>query len=301
VNTSCVCFPCFWLLASIYLRSMSEVVDLNNNDDPQDSLVYLAGDFPNEVIHFLQATISIGISFGFVPLVCILGVVRNLTHDGCCNRPLWTWLCIHCGLQLLQLPLRTCVMHCLHKARLQETDTVMRESIEWLTTSLPWKLNKIVSFLAYGWLVLGVVWVLHAGSCQLSSVCMFLIVVAGAKFLLTWVLFQYLIPAPQQQEEEHPEELDDLQHQGASWELIDSMPIVTHVLVDSDVAQDTCVVCLSDFDDGQSLRRLPCCHMFHQGCIDEWLSRRKSCPLCLQDVESTPQSSRISQREKKDA
>lgn len=279
---------------------MSEVLDLSNSEDPQDALVVIAGDFPNEVIHFLQATVLTGICFGFVPLVCTIAVVCNVANGGCCNRPLRTWLFTHCVLQLLQLPLRICFMHCLHQARLSHTDIGMRDSIERLTASLPWKLNKIVSFLAYGWLVLGVVWFLNASSCKLSFVCMFLIVVAGAKILLTWALFQHLIPVPQQQED-LPQGLDDLQQQGASWELIDSMPIVTHVHADSDVAQDTCVVCLSDFEAGQSLRRLPCCHTFHQGCIDEWLSRRKVCPLCLQDVESTPPCSRISHWEKKEA
>ncbi|KAF7063196.1 hypothetical protein CFC21_069717 [Triticum aestivum] len=43
----------------------------------------------------------------------------------------------------------------------------------------------------------------------------------------------------------------------------------------------TCVVCLAEYADGDELRRLPGCkHAFHRLCVDEWLRRRPSCPLC---------------------
>merc|ERR1712125_78940 len=42
----------------------------------------------------------------------------------------------------------------------------------------------------------------------------------------------------------------------------------------------SCMVCLADFTKGEWCRRLPCRHVFHQGCIDEWLTRANSCPIC---------------------
>merc|ERR1712173_123962 len=30
----------------------------------------------------------------------------------------------------------------------------------------------------------------------------------------------------------------------------------------------------------RGIRRLPCGHMFHEGCVFEWLSRDFKCPLC---------------------
>ncbi|CAA7409089.1 unnamed protein product [Spirodela intermedia] len=47
----------------------------------------------------------------------------------------------------------------------------------------------------------------------------------------------------------------------------------------------TCAVCLQDFKNGESTKRLPvCCHLYHAACIDEWLLRHRSCPLCRRNL-----------------
>eukprot|EP00747_Dinoflagellata_sp_TGD_P164135 gnl/TRDRNA2_/TRDRNA2_183642_c0_seq1.p1 gnl/TRDRNA2_/TRDRNA2_183642_c0~~gnl/TRDRNA2_/TRDRNA2_183642_c0_seq1.p1 ORF type:complete len:508 (+),score=87.49 gnl/TRDRNA2_/TRDRNA2_183642_c0_seq1:109-1524(+) len=51
------------------------------------------------------------------------------------------------------------------------------------------------------------------------------------------------------------------------------------------VQQSQCMVCLCDFADGEVCRRLPCCHVFHQGCVDEWLRRYTDCPICKANVD----------------
>lgn len=43
--------------------------------------------------------------------------------------------------------------------------------------------------------------------------------------------------------------------------------------------QTQCMVCLSDFEQGEEVRKLPCGHVFHVGCIDEWLRRCTDCPI----------------------
>lgn len=42
-----------------------------------------------------------------------------------------------------------------------------------------------------------------------------------------------------------------------------------------------CAVCLSEFEDYETLRLLPkCSHVFHPDCIDGWLASRSTCPVC---------------------
>jgi len=48
--------------------------------------------------------------------------------------------------------------------------------------------------------------------------------------------------------------------------------------------QVTCMVCLSEYEEGEVLRTLPCFHSYHQGCIDIWLQRNKTCPVCKNSI-----------------
>ncbi len=43
-----------------------------------------------------------------------------------------------------------------------------------------------------------------------------------------------------------------------------------------------CAICLSDYEVGDMIRRLPCDghHHFHQECVDDWLKLNASCPNC---------------------
>lgn len=49
--------------------------------------------------------------------------------------------------------------------------------------------------------------------------------------------------------------------------------------------QEQCMVCLSEFTAGEEVRRLPCSHVFHAPCIDEWLRRCTDCPICKANVD----------------
>lgn len=44
-------------------------------------------------------------------------------------------------------------------------------------------------------------------------------------------------------------------------------------------------MCFEPFADGSDeVRLLPCGHLFHSQCVDEWLKRSRLCPSCNQDV-----------------
>ena len=46
-----------------------------------------------------------------------------------------------------------------------------------------------------------------------------------------------------------------------------------------------CSICLSEFEDGQTVKTLRCGHSFHPECIDTWLvNERALCPVCRQGI-----------------
>eukprot|EP00949_MAST-11_sp_MAST-11-sp1_P001697 g1697.t1 len=50
---------------------------------------------------------------------------------------------------------------------------------------------------------------------------------------------------------------------------------------DSEFQQDSCVICLCEFEDGDMLCVLPCKHEYHRECIEPWLLKKSNlCPIC---------------------
>jgi len=45
-------------------------------------------------------------------------------------------------------------------------------------------------------------------------------------------------------------------------------------------SSQNCAICMDTFTEGEIIRDLKCGHSFHRGCIDEWLMRKSTCPLC---------------------
>ncbi|XP_041073807.1 E3 ubiquitin-protein ligase Arkadia-like isoform X2 [Polyodon spathula] len=50
--------------------------------------------------------------------------------------------------------------------------------------------------------------------------------------------------------------------------------------------EEKCTICLSMLEEGEDVRRLPCMHLFHQLCVDQWLTTNKKCPICRVDIEA---------------
>uniref|UniRef100_A0A6N2NAG3 RING-type domain-containing protein n=1 Tax=Salix viminalis TaxID=40686 RepID=A0A6N2NAG3_SALVM len=46
-----------------------------------------------------------------------------------------------------------------------------------------------------------------------------------------------------------------------------------------------CCICLAKYKDKEEVRKLPCSHMFHLKCVDQWLRIISCCPLCKQELE----------------
>ncbi|KAK3590232.1 hypothetical protein CHS0354_041299 [Potamilus streckersoni] len=48
---------------------------------------------------------------------------------------------------------------------------------------------------------------------------------------------------------------------------------------------ETCPVCLVDFELKEYVSVCPCQHIFHQNCLIEWLQHKNACPLCKAPVQ----------------
>ncbi|XP_030533682.1 RING-H2 finger protein ATL51-like isoform X2 [Rhodamnia argentea] len=72
---------------------------------------------------------------------------------------------------------------------------------------------------------------------------------------------------------------------GLDEALIKSIAVCRYKKDDGGVTEGTCSVCLSEFQEDESIRLLPkCTHAFHVPCIDMWLKSHSNCPLCRSDV-----------------
>lgn len=88
--------------------------------------------------------------------------------------------------------------------------------------------------------------------------------------------------------EEIPNMFDTGGSKGLAGDRVEKIPkvkITNNNNVDASGEKASCSVCLQDFQLGETVRSLPHCHhMFHLPCIDEWLVRHGSCPLCRRDL-----------------
>lgn len=74
---------------------------------------------------------------------------------------------------------------------------------------------------------------------------------------------------------------------GLPQSIIDSITVFKYKKDDGLVEGTECAVCLSEFEEDESLRLLPkCSHAFHIPCIDTWLRSHKNCPLCRAPIVS---------------
>ncbi|KAL3716539.1 hypothetical protein ACJRO7_008179 [Eucalyptus globulus] len=88
---------------------------------------------------------------------------------------------------------------------------------------------------------------------------------------------------------------DELVFRGLSQDALKRLPSQV-IMEDMKTMQSICcAICLQNIEVGETVRSLPRCHhMFHLTCVDKWLVRCGSCPVCRQNVNC--KAPRISQR-----
>ncbi|XP_053165747.1 E3 ubiquitin-protein ligase RNF149 [Hemicordylus capensis] len=51
-----------------------------------------------------------------------------------------------------------------------------------------------------------------------------------------------------------------------------------------DISAENCAVCIENYKPKDTVRILPCKHVFHRHCIDPWLLGHSTCPMCKLDI-----------------
>ncbi|XP_073220733.1 uncharacterized protein [Cicer arietinum] len=72
----------------------------------------------------------------------------------------------------------------------------------------------------------------------------------------------------------------------APAEVVESLPVKLYTKSHKHQEEPVqCYICLVEYEDGDSMRVLPCHHEFHTTCIDKWLKEiHRVCPLCRGDI-----------------
>ena len=96
-----------------------------------------------------------------------------------------------------------------------------------------------------------------------------------------------LCPNPDKMSYEQLLELEDKVgnvNKGLNKDKINKIPVVTFkkgIYEDC----DKCIICQEDFNYGEKTKLLPCGHIFHIECVDQWLIKEKKCPFCNEEIK----------------
>jgi len=78
----------------------------------------------------------------------------------------------------------------------------------------------------------------------------------------------------------------ETQQSAAGDEAIEALPTrkFDGATSSGDKEDNKCQICMEDFLEGDELRTLPCFHLFHTQCVDQWLKVNSICPTCRHKI-----------------
>lgn len=74
---------------------------------------------------------------------------------------------------------------------------------------------------------------------------------------------------------------------------LEDLPNYTQLFVLNEMTEnEMCSICRNQFQMNEICRKInQCQHYFHQSCVDSWLSRNSTCPVCRHSILPLPNSS----------
>jgi hypothetical protein len=74
----------------------------------------------------------------------------------------------------------------------------------------------------------------------------------------------------------------------------DSLP--TTISICCQPLSKECIICQENYQPGEMILKLPCCHLYHETCLFRWLSTAHTCPLCRLQLPTEQRSQQHSLR-----
>lgn len=124
----------------------------------------------------------------------------------------------------------------------------------------------------------------EGGSVPMLSLFLTALLMMGGMGLmgaLTYAVASYFIHVVVPQLYHAPEAIDGSKTRDLDVEMLARVTLHLKASEDICAACDRCSICLAGIELGDSLRQIRACeHVFHVECIDDWFSRKLTCPLC---------------------
>ena len=54
-----------------------------------------------------------------------------------------------------------------------------------------------------------------------------------------------------------------------------------------------CTICITEIEEGDRVGILPCSHLFHADCLQQWITRKNACPLCQTELATSRPSTEV--------
>lgn len=82
------------------------------------------------------------------------------------------------------------------------------------------------------------------------------------------------------------------EERGLPKEVLDNLAVIKYnkeLNKNTSSENKSCSICLDEFQEGQDVKFLWCTHRFHKNCVDQWLDKHTTCPVCKKDYSEAEQ------------